>query len=199
MQKIKRFHLAVTLTAAMACGTVLLATSASAQPAKQKLVAAQSEIRFSIKQMGVPIEGRFGVFDAQIAFDRTKPEAGKIAFSIDLGSAVVGDADTVKELKKPDWFNTVKFPAATFASTAIKSTGVAGAFEVAGNLVIKGVSRPVVIPVKLATAATGSPSIAEGGFGLKRSDFKIGEGDWADTSIVANEVAVRFKLAVSGL
>ena len=199
MQKIKRFHLAVTLTAAMACGTVLLATSASAQPAKQKLVAAQSEIRFSIKQMGVPIEGRFGVFDAQIAFDRTKPEAGKIAFSIDLGSAVVGDADTVKELKKPDWFNTVKFPAATFASTAIKSTGVAGAFEVAGNLVIKGVSRPVVIPVKLATAATGSPSIAEGGFGLKRSDFKIGEGDWADTSIVANEVAVRFKLAVAGL
>ena len=199
MQKIKRFHLAVTLTAAMACGMVLLATSASAQPAKQKLVAAQSEIRFSIKQMGVPIEGRFGVFDAQIAFDRTKPEAGKIAFSIDLGSAVVGDADTVKELKKPDWFNTVKFPAATFASTAIKSTGVAGAFEVAGNLVIKGVSRPVVIPVKLATAATGSPSIAEGGFGLKRSDFKIGEGDWADTSIVANEVAVRFKLAVAGL
>ena len=199
MQKIKRFYLAVTLTAAMACGTVLLATSALAQPAAQKLVPAQSEIRFSIKQMGVPIEGRFGVFDAQIAFDRTKPEAGKIAFSIDLGSAVVGDADTVKELKKPDWFNTVKFPAATFASTAIKSTGVAGAFEVAGNLVIKGVSRPVVIPVKLATAATGSPSIAEGGFGLKRSDFKIGEGDWADTSIVANEVAVRFKLAVAGL
>ena len=199
MRKIKRFYLAFTLTAATACSTVLLATSALAQPANQKLVAAQSEIRFSIKQMGVPIEGRFGVFDAQIAFDRTKPEAGKIAFSIDLGSAVVGDADTVKELKKPDWFNTVKFPAATFASTAIKSTGVAGAFEVAGNLVIKGVSRPVVIPVKLATAATGSPSIAEGGFGLKRSDFKIGEGDWADTSIVANEVAVRFKLAVAGL
>ena len=135
------------------CMGLLVAASASAQ---QKLLPAQSEITFVAKQMGVPLDGKFGKFDAQLAFDAKKPEAGKIAFTIDLGSAVVGDADTVKELKKPDWFNVVKFPNATFTSTSIKAAGP-GKFEVAGNLSIKGNVKPVMIPVTIAPAAAGLP------------------------------------------
>jgi polyisoprenoid-binding protein YceI len=176
------------------CVGLLAAASASAQ---QKLLPAQSEIAFVAKQMGVPLDGKFGKFDAQVTFDTRKPEAGKIAFTIDLGSAVVGDADTVKELKKPDWFSVVKFPNATFASSAIKATGP-GKFEVVGSLSIKGNVKPVTIPVTVAPAAAGV-SIAQGSFLLKRVDFKIGEGDWSDFSIVANEVTVRFKLALTGL
>lgn len=171
--------------------------SAFAVNAQQKLIPAQSEITFVAKQMGVPLDGKFGKFDAQVAFDPKKPEAGKIAFTIDLGSASVGDAETVKELKKPDWFSVVKFPNATFTSTTIKSAGP-GKFEVAGNLSIKGNSKPVTIPVTLSPAAAGV-SVAQGSFLLKRIDFKIGEGDWSDVSIVANDVSVKFKLALSGL
>lgn len=176
------------------CVGLLIAASASAQ---QKLLPAQSEITFVAKQMGVPLDGKFGKFDAQVAFDAKKPEAGKIAFTIDLGSAVVGDADTVKELKKPDWFNVVKFPNATFTSSAIKAAGP-GKFEVVGNLSIKGNVKPVTIPVTIAPAAAGV-SVAQGSFLLKRIDFKIGEGDWTDVSIVANDVMVKFKLALTGL
>ena len=74
----------------------LMAASAGAQ---QKLLPAQSEITFVAKQMGVPLDGKFSKFDAQLAFDPKKPEAGKIAFTIDLGSASVGDAETARELK----------------------------------------------------------------------------------------------------
>ena len=171
-----------------------LAVSVSAQ---QKLVPAQSEIAFTVKQMGVPLDGKFSKFDAQLAFDVKKPEAGKIAFSIDLGSAAVGDAETTQELKKPEWFNQAKFPAATFASTAIKSMGP-GKLEVAGTLTIKGNAKPVVVPVTLAPGAAGV-TIAQGSFNIKRVDFKIGEGDWADVSIVANDVIVKFKLALTGV
>jgi polyisoprenoid-binding protein YceI len=164
--------------------------------AQQKLLPAQSEINFIVKQMGVPLDGKFTKFDAQIAFDPKKPETGKIGFAIDLNSAVVGDADTVKELKKPEWFNVAKFPSATFASTAIKGTG-AGKFDVLGNLTIKGASRPVSIPVTLIK--NGNASVAEGSFAIKRGDFKIGDGEWADVSIVANDVQVKFKLAMAGL
>ena len=176
------------------CIGLVFAASAGAQ---QKLLPAQSEITFVAKQMGVPLDGKFGKFDAQIAFDPKKPEAGKIAFTIDLGSASVGDADTVKELKKPDWFNVVKFPSATFTSSGIKAAGP-GKFEVAGNLVIKGNSKPVTIPVTLGSGAAGT-SVAQGSFLLKRIDFKVGEGDWSDVSIVANDVTVKFKLALSGM
>ncbi len=171
-----------------------LAASVSAQ---QKLVPAQSEIAFTVKQMGVPLDGKFSKFDAQLAFDVKKPEAGKIAFSIDLGSAAVGDAETTRELKKPEWFNQAKFPTATFSSTSIKSISP-GKLEVAGTLTIKGNAKPVVVPVTLVPGTAGV-TIAQGSFNIKRIDFKIGEGDWADVSIVANDVIVKFKLALTGV
>ena len=176
------------------CLGFLMAASAGAE---QKLLPAQSEITFVARQMGVPLDGKFSKFDAQLAFDPKKPEAGKIAFTIDLGSASVGDAETARELKKPDWFNVVKFPSAKFTSSSIKAAGP-GKLEVAGNLVIKGISKPVTIPVTLAPSAAGV-SVAQGSFSLKRVDFKIGEGDWSDVSIVANDVTVKFKLALSGV
>ena len=46
---------------------------------------------------------------------------------------------------------------------------------------------------------TAGTSVASGAFTIKRLEFKIGEGDWGDTSIVANDVQVRFKLALTGL
>jgi len=179
--------------------TLLLLLAALALPsafAQQKLVPAQSEIIFVSKQLGVPVDGKFKKFDAQIAFDTKKPETGKISFAIDLGSAEIGDADTIKELKKPDWFSVVKFPQATFASSAIKAVG-AGKYEVAGTLSIKGNTKPVVVPVTLVQ--TGNTGVAQGSFVLKRNDFQIGAGEWADVSIVANDVTVKFKLALTGL
>ena len=48
------------------------------------------------------------------------------------------------------------------------------------------------------TQAAGA-STATGSFTLKRLDFNVGGGDWGDPSIVANEVQVKFKLALKGV
>lgn len=169
--------------------------AAAPAPAPQALQAAQSEVTFVAKQLGVPLSGRFKAFSAQTQFDPKAPTAGQIAFSVDLGSVALG-AEADAELPKPEWFNTPKFPKATFQSSAIKALG-GGKFEVAGKLVIKGQSRDLVVPVQL-TQAQGL-STATGGFTLRRLDFKIGEGDWSDTSIVANDVQVKFKLVIQGM
>nr|WP_242615690.1 YceI family protein [Sphaerotilus mobilis] len=158
--------------------------------------AAKSDVSFAIKQMGVPVEGRFKKFDAQLAFDPKKPETGKVAFTIDLGSATMGSPETDVELPKATWFNTPKFPQATFQSSAIKGLG-GGKYEVAGKLSIKGATKDVIVPVTLS--ATGATATATGTFAIKRLDFKIGDGDWSDTSMVANDVTVKFKLQISGL
>nr|WP_235566304.1 YceI family protein [Methylibium sp. Root1272] len=173
-----------------------MALPVRAQTPVAKLLPAQSEIGFVSKQMGVPVQGQFKKFDAQVAFDPKKPETGKIAFAIDTGSATIGDRDTDAEMKKGDWFDTAKFPQATFQSSAIKSLG-GGKFEVAGKLAIKGSSRDVLVPVTLTQA--GGTSTATGAFAIKRLEFKIGAGDWGDTSMVADEVQVKFKLALTGV
>ena len=172
------------------------AAAAGPLHAQQQLVPAQGEITFVSRQMGVPVEGRFRRFDAQVAFDPKKPEAAAIAISIDLASVSLGTADTEAELAKPEWFGVRQFPKATFQSTAVKAVG-AGRFEVAGKLAIKGNTRDVVVPVALAPA--GTYTAANGSFVIKRQDFRIGDGEWNDTSLVANDVQVRFKLTLAGV
>jgi len=164
--------------------------------ADQKLQTAQSEIVFVSKQMGVPVEGRFKAFDAQISFDPAKLAAAKISFSVDMTSATLGSKETDAELLKPDWFHTAKFAKASFQSTAVKSTG-AGKYEVSGKLNIKGFNQDIVVPVSLTQ--TGGLTTAVGAFALKRLPFKIGDNEWSDTSMVADDVQVKFKFVLTGV
>ncbi len=185
-----------SLAATLAMLTGLLAGTAAPARADQKLQAAQSEITFTSKQMGVPVDGKFRKFDAQLVFDPKQPEAAKIGFTIDLASVSLGTTETEAELAKPDWFNTKAFPQASFQSTAVKALG-GGRFEVSGKLAIKSIGRDVVVPVTLLQA--GANTTASGGFAIKRLDFKIGDGDWKDTSMVADAVQVTFKLVLTGV
>jgi polyisoprenoid-binding protein YceI len=179
--------------AALSVGAPLPAL-AQAKPAL--LQASGSEIAFTTRQMGVPVEGKFARFSAQIALDPRKPEGGSVGFTIDTGSARFGSAELDAELPKATWLNVARFAQASFQSTAIKATGP-GKFEVAGRLSIKGATRDVLVPVQLAQA--GGLSTATGSFSVKRLDFKVGEDEWADTSMVANDVAIRFKLVLTGM
>ena len=173
--------------------TLLASTGAMAQ---QKLLPAQSDIRFVTKQMGVPLEGRFKKFDAQISFDTAKPETAKIAFTVDTGSATLGSPESDAELPKAAWFNVPKFPQASFQSTSVKPLG-GGKYQVSGKLSIKGNAKDVEVPVTLTQAAGLTTAIGQ--FTIKRLAFKIGEGEWSDTSMVADDVQVTFKLAISGM
>ena len=164
--------------------------------ADQKLVPAQSEIVFVSKQMGVPVEGRFKKFDAQLSFDPAKPETSKIAMTVDVASATLGVPESDAELPKAPWFNTAKFPQATFQSTSAKGLG-GGKFEIHGKPSIKGQSQDVVVPVTLTQS--GATTTATGVLPIKRLAFKIGEGEWSDTGMVADDVQVKFKFALTGV
>ncbi len=181
--------------ALLALSAAALGFSGSAL-AQQKLIPGQSSISFVTKQMGVPLDGQFKKFDAQISFDTAKPEAAKIAFTVDTGSATLGAPESDAELPKAPWFNVPKFPQATFQSGAVKALG-GGKYQISGKLSIKGNVKDVDVPVAL-TQANGITT-ATGQFALKRLTFKIGEGEWADTSMVADDVQVKFKLALSGM
>ncbi|MCU0812802.1 MAG: YceI family protein, partial [Burkholderiaceae bacterium] len=88
---------------------LFFALVAAATPAAaQQFVPAQSEIAFTSRQMGVPVDGRFRKFDAQVAFDPKKPEAGRVAFTIDLASISMGAPESEAEVVKAPWFDTAR-------------------------------------------------------------------------------------------
>lgn len=173
---------------------LLLTSWASAQSVRPE----GSEIRFVTQQMGVPVEGRFKGWQAQLTLDPKQPQAGQVAFSIDTRSIAFGAADTEAEAAKAAWFDSAKFPQAQFRSRTVKALGN-GRFEVAGTLTIKGRARDLVVPVALASGPAAGQGTASGSFKLKRTDFRLGEGEWADVSVVADEVLVHFRLQLTGL
>ncbi len=181
---------------ATATATATTAAAAAAPVAAPALVPAQSELSFVSKQMGVPVDGKFKRFDAQLAFDPRKSDTGKVQFSIDVSSVTLGDPMLDAELAKPAWFDSKKLGQAVFTSSAIKPLG-GNRFEVSGRLSLKGLQRDISVPIAL-TQDKGLTTAA-GSFVLKRLDFKIGDGEWSDTSMVANEVTVKFKLVFSGV
>jgi polyisoprenoid-binding protein YceI len=159
----------------------------------QKIDAAKSWIRFAGKQMNVPIEGRFRSFDATVAFDPAHPEAAKAQFEVDLASIDLGNEEGETEVKRPLWFNVERYPRARFAASSVKPLGP-GKFEAAGALTIKGTTHAIVAP--LTFSESPGVRLVEGQFVITRLAFRIGEGHWADTETVADEVLVRFRFAI---
>jgi polyisoprenoid-binding protein YceI len=163
----------------------------------QGVLVDKSEIRFVSKQMGVNVEGRFRKWKASVAFDPKDLAHSKADLDIDLGSIDLASEDSEAEMKGKVWFDTARFPSARFVSSAIRATGP-DRYEVVGALTIKGITRDAVVPLAL-TRDGGGNSVAEGTFTVKRLEFHVGEGEWADPTTVANDVQVRVRMVLAPL
>ena len=168
--------------------------AASGGTVAQGVLIDKSEIRFASKAMGASVEGRFRRWRANVDFQPGDLAKSKANLEVELASVDLASEATEAETRRPAWFDTAKFPVASFKSTAIRALG-GDRYEIAGTLALKGVTKDIVIPVALRKDAGGN-SVAEGQFTLKRLDFKIGEGEWADTSAVANDVVVRVRMVL---
>ncbi len=167
---------------------------AAGQASAQGVLIDRSEIRFVSRQLGSSVEGRFRKWRANVDFRPRELARSKADLEIELGSVDLASEETETEVKRPRWFDVAQFPVARFASTAIRETGV-DRYEIAGQLSIKGTTRDVVVPVTLRRDVSGN-SIADGQFTLRRLDFRLGDGQWADTDTVANDVVVRVRMVL---
>lgn len=158
----------------------------------------KSQVSFTSKQMGVPVDGRFGKFAATLSFDPARPEAGKAQIEVDLASVDAGSKDANDEVVSKGWFNVREFPKARFVSTSVKALGN-NRFEARGQMTIKGRTRDMTVPFSYKPDGAGSAAtgVFEGVLPLQRTQFGIGEGAWADTSVVADEVPIKFRLVAS--
>jgi polyisoprenoid-binding protein YceI len=151
----------------------------------------KSSITFVSKQMSVPVEGVFKKFTAHLRINPAKPEAGTAHIEIDLARIDAGGPEANDEVKGKSWFNVSEFPKAEYISSGLKSLG-GGKFEATGKMTIKGKSLEVRAPFTLKEDK-GILQV-DGAFTLKRLDFGIGSGLWSDTSVVADEVQIKFHL-----
>jgi polyisoprenoid-binding protein YceI len=117
-------------------------------------------------------EGAFTKFRGTVRLADGKPEASSVEVDIDTDSVKVEPEKLQNHMKSPDFFDTAKFPKATFKSTEIKPGGANGATHtVTGNLNLHGKEKSISFPATLAVSGTEASAKAE--FSINRKDFDI--------------------------
>ncbi len=164
--------------------------------------AVHSNLMFKVKHLGIStVTGRFATFGGTFQMDPASGQTGSANLSIDVASITTGSERRDGHLKSADFFAADSFPKITFTSTQI--TKVRGTmYKVAGNLTIRGVTKPVVLDAEL-----GGPRKTPDGYlaainmtgMVKRKDFglmwdRITEG----VAVVSDEIQLIIEVEAKG-
>lgn len=181
-----------SLIAAMAFA-ILFASPAHAAAVKWEVLPAGSSLSFSGKQMGSAFRGEFKAFTADIVFSDDDLENSRVEATIEISSVTTHDKERDTNITGKEWFDVEQFKTARFVSTAFRKGEKSGEYVVDGNLTIRGITVPVTMPFTLMFGRD-TPATMNGQLVIDRSKFSLGTGDWADASIIANEVTVTVAL-----
>lgn len=157
------------------------------------LIPTQSYIHFTCQVMGGPTRGQFNHFQGQIELDPANPTKGHALILVDPASIEISSSEAEEEARGKNWFDVKRFPEMRFESKTIQSSGGSN-FLVKGRMSVAGVAMDLSIPVSLQT--TGNNQLVKGRFGLKRSWFHLGKGEWAAFDTVGDDVTVEFQMAL---
>lgn len=106
-----------------------------------------SEAEFQVRHLITKVRGRFSDFEGAIQFDESQPTNSSVTITIPAASIDTNVADRDTHLRSEDFFFVEKYPQITFTSTSIKPAGSPDVYAVTGDLTIRGVTRPVTLPV----------------------------------------------------
>jgi polyisoprenoid-binding protein YceI len=179
-----------------AAALALAAPFAMAQTSTWKSDPAHSEIDFSIKHLGISnVHGRFGHVDATITYDEKDITKSSVTVNIDVTGLDTGESARNNHLKSPDFFDVAKYTTATFTSTSVTKGG--SGLQIAGNLTVHGVTKPVVLDVEGPSAPIpGMDKKPHVGFSatttIHRSDFGLGGG--IPVAVVGDDAKITIEL-----
>ena len=175
-------HLAALLVLA-------LAISAPAMAADY-VQAAGSSLTFASRYQGEVFTGRFPSFTTRLRFDPKQLNRASLDVAIPLAGVTTRNPDRDTTLQSGDFFYTAKFTQARFTANHFRSLG-GNRYAADGTLSLRGLSRPITLAF---TWQAGARPVLTGKATVKRLDFNVGGGDWADTELLPNDVAISTKV-----
>lgn len=170
-----------------------LAAPGMANAADYAVQPAASKLGFTGSFQGQSFDGTFGKWTAAISYDAAKLATSKFDVDVDLGNVKTGDNDRDNALPGADFFNVTKFPKAHFVTTGFRQNGAQVVAD--GNLTLRGVTKPVSLNVTFKPQGTGATLDVSGS--VKRLDFGVGGGDYADTSVIGADVKINAHLVLT--
>ena len=176
--------------ARLALASLLLATAPAM--AADYVQAPGSTLVFASNYQGETFTGKFGGFTTTLSFDPAQLATGQLDVAIQLAGTQTGNKDRDDTLVSADFFNVGRFAQARYTATKFRALG-GNQYAADGTLTLRGASKPVTLTF---TWTPGAQPVLTGKATVKRLDFGVGGGDWADTSTIPNEVAISTKVVL---
>lgn len=174
---------------------LLLPILAHATTPDWKIINNASSLTFTATQNNAPVTGEFKQFSGNIKFDPAALDKSDVTITVETGSVSASYKDLVDTLKTPDWFNIKVFPQAIFKANQFKKTGNT-TYEANGNLTIRDKTLPITITFNVVDMNDTHAKVT-GQTILKRNAFGVGQGEWASTEEIKDNVKVNFTLSVT--
>lgn len=149
-------------------------------------------LEFTAMQAGARFTGRFAEFRVDLDFDAAAPAKGRLHVMIATASADTRDADRDGILKSQDFFWTERHREATYHAEGFERDGKG--WRAHGALTMRGVTQPV--PVRFEVSPEKGRLAMKGTAQLRRLAFGVGQGDWAATEWIGDEVDIAIEISL---
>ena len=149
-----------------------------------------STLVFAGTYQGAVFTGRFPGFATTLSFDPRQLSTASLDVRIPLATATTANADYDTQMRGDAFFDASKFAQAHYTATQFRSLG-GNRFIADGTLSLHGMTRPVALTF---TWTPGVHPVLTGKATVKRLDFGVGGGDWADTGLIPDDIAISTKV-----
>lgn len=153
-----------------------------------------SYVGFRVRHLMIAtVRGRFETFAGKIVIDPRDTTRSSVEVEIETISVASGNARRDRDVRGESFLAVERYPRISFRSTRIER-GAEG-WRMAGDLTIRGVTRPVTIPFTLAAGSrrlgvTATLTIDREHFGMTAVPAAtVGKEISIDIEVEANEVA----------
>jgi polyisoprenoid-binding protein YceI len=152
-----------------------------------------SSLAFAGSYQGEVFTGRFPGFSTRMSFDPAQLATSKLDVSIPLATATTANAEYDEQMRGDAFFDAGRHAQARYTATRFRALG-GNRYAADGTLSLHGASKPVTLTF---TWTPGAQPVLTGKATVNRLDFGVGGGDWADTSLIPNAIAVSAKVVFS--
>jgi polyisoprenoid-binding protein YceI len=168
--------------------SLLLLFGLAAQAATWELDPAKSKVIFQYSYKNTPYQGEFKNVKATFKIDPTSPGACEFSVTIPIADLAVASKEVKDYLLDVELFDVDQFPTATFKANKCRLQSV-NSFVSDGTLTLRNQTKPLSFPFKLEVGTSGFHLTSE--VTIKRLDFGVGQGYWANTAEIPNDVKVK--------
>lgn len=125
------------------------------QRAVYEIDKAHSSIGFTVRHLGISkVSGTFSDYNVRLEIDPDDLRSMSARARIDVASVNTGNADRDADLRSENFFDAAVHPEIRFESTGVEEVD-GKRFKLAGDLTIRGVTKPVVLDGEILGTTTG--------------------------------------------